>query len=104
MQVHATTPLPCVEVSAKGPELTSRAGTVLLSALADRLGLTEGLTAALHVHSRKVRHEPGRVVRDLGHDDRETLVGAHAGILASILHEPRRCDPRGAVKDPPEQG
>ena len=65
MQVHATTPLPRVEVSAKGSELTSRAGTVLLSALADRLGLTDGLSAALHVHSRKVRHEPGRVVRDL---------------------------------------
>ena len=65
MQVHATTPLPRVEVSAKGSELTSRAGTVLLSALADRLGLTDGLTAALHVHARKVRHEPGRVVRDL---------------------------------------
>ena len=65
VQVNATTPLPCVEVSAHGPDLTSRAGTVLLSGLADRLGLTEGLTAALHVHSRKVRHEPGRVVRDL---------------------------------------
>jgi hypothetical protein len=45
--------------------LTSRAGTALLGALADRLGLTEGLTKALRVHSRKVRHEPGRVVRDL---------------------------------------
>jgi len=65
VQVHATTPLPRVEVSAKGSDLTSRAGTVLLSALADRLGLTEGLTKALHCHSRKVRHEPGRVVRDL---------------------------------------
>jgi hypothetical protein len=29
--------------------------------LADRLGLTECLTAALRVHSRTVRHEPGRV-------------------------------------------
>jgi len=65
VQVNATTPLPRVEVCAKGPELTSRAGTALLSALADSLGLTQGLTAALHVHSRKVRHEPGRVARDL---------------------------------------
>jgi hypothetical protein len=65
VQVHATTSLPRVEVSAKGPELTSRAGTVLLGGLADRLGLTEGLTKALRVHSRRVRHEPGRVVRDL---------------------------------------
>jgi hypothetical protein len=52
-------------VSAKGADLTSRAGTVLLSALADKLGLTEGLTKALRVHSRRVRHEPGRVARDL---------------------------------------
>ena len=65
MQVHATTPLPRVEVSAKGPDLTSRAGTALLSGLCDKLGLTDGLTAALHVHSRTVRHEPGRVARDL---------------------------------------
>ena len=65
MQVNATTPLPRVEVSPQKFALTSRAGTVLLSGLADKLGLTEGLTAALRVHSRKVRHEPGRVVRDL---------------------------------------
>ena len=65
MQVNATTPLPRVEVSAEKSALTSRAGTALLSALADRLGLTGGLTAALRCHSRKVRHEPGRVVRDL---------------------------------------
>ena len=65
MQVNATTCLPCVEVSAKGADLTSRAGTVLLGALADRLGLTEGLTKALRVHTRRVRHEPGRVARDL---------------------------------------
>jgi hypothetical protein len=65
VQVNATTCLPCVGVSAKGPDLTSRAGTVLLGALADRLGLTEGLTKALRVHTRLVRHEPGRVARDL---------------------------------------
>jgi len=65
VQVNATTPLPRVEVSAEKSALTSRAGTALLSALADRLGLTGGLTAALRCHSRKVRHEPGRVVRDL---------------------------------------
>jgi hypothetical protein len=65
VQVNATTPLPRVEVSPQKFALTSRAGTVLLSGLADKLGLTEGLTEALRVHSRKVRHEPGRVVRDL---------------------------------------
>jgi hypothetical protein len=65
VQVNATTPLLRVEVASEKCALTSRAGTALLSALADRLGLTGGLSAALRVHSRKVRHEPGRVVRDL---------------------------------------
>ena len=40
-------------------------GTALVGGLADRIGLTEGLVEALRVHSRSVRHEPGRVVRDL---------------------------------------
>jgi hypothetical protein len=53
VQVNATTPLPRVEVTSEKSALTSRAGTALLSALADRLGLTEGLTAALRVHSRR---------------------------------------------------
>ncbi len=35
------------------------------AALADRLGLTDALTKALCVHSRKVTREPGRIVRDL---------------------------------------
>jgi len=65
VQVNATTPLPRVEVTSEMSGLTSRTGTALLSALADRLGLTENLTKALRCHSRTVRHEPGRVVRDL---------------------------------------
>lgn len=65
MQVHATTPLSPIEVTCDMPGLTSRAGTALLSGLADKLGLTAGLTKALRLHSRRVRHEPGRIVRDL---------------------------------------
>jgi Transposase DDE domain group 1 len=65
VQVNATTPLPRIEVSAQKFALTSRAGTALLSAVADRLGLSAALSAALRVHSRKVRHEPGRVARDV---------------------------------------
>ena len=65
MQVNATPSLSRVKVVCDMPGLTSRAGTALLTGLADKLGLTEGLTAALRVHSRKVRHEPGRVARDL---------------------------------------
>jgi Transposase DDE domain group 1 len=65
VQVNATTPLPRVEVASEKFALTSRAGTALLSAMADRLGLTGALSAALRAHSRKVRHEPGRVACDL---------------------------------------
>jgi hypothetical protein len=65
VQVNATTTLPRMKVVADGDGLTSRAGTALLSGLADTLGLTSALTKALRVHSREVRHEPGRIVRDL---------------------------------------
>jgi len=65
VQVNATTSLSRMEVVCDMPGLTSRAGTALLSGLADALGLTEGLVRGLSVHSRAVRHEPGRVARDL---------------------------------------
>ena len=65
MQVNATTPLSQMEVTCDMPGLTSRAGTALLSGLADALGLTDGLSLALRCHSRNVLHEPGRVARDL---------------------------------------
>ncbi len=65
MQVKATTTVRSFEVTCDAEGLTSRAGTALLSGLADSIGLTDELTGVLRVHSRGVRHEPGRVVRDL---------------------------------------
>jgi hypothetical protein len=65
VQVNATTPLSRMEVVADGDGLTSRAGTALLSGLADAIGLTDGLVRGLAVHDRAVRHEPGRVARDI---------------------------------------
>jgi len=65
MQVHASTPLSRIEVACDMPGLTSRAGSALLTGLADASGLTDGLVSGLSVHSRAVRHEPGRVARDL---------------------------------------
>jgi len=65
VQVNATTPLSRMEVACDADGLTSRAGTVLLSGLADAIGLTDALVKGLSVHSRGVRHEPGRVVRDI---------------------------------------
>jgi hypothetical protein len=65
VQVNATTSLSRMEVTCDMPGLTSRAGTALLTGLADALGLTDGLVSGLSVHSRAVRHEPGRVARDV---------------------------------------
>jgi hypothetical protein len=65
LQVHATTPLSRVEVSCDADGLTSRAGTALLCGLADAVGLTDALTKALRFGSRRLAHEPGRIVRDL---------------------------------------
>ena len=63
--VNATTPASRFEVTCDMDGLTSRAGTVLLTGLSDAIGLTAALAGALSVHSRAVRHEPGRIVRDL---------------------------------------
>jgi len=65
VQVNATTPVLRMEVVCDAGGLTSRAGSALLSGLADRVGLTDSLVRGLRVHARSVRHEPGRVVRDL---------------------------------------
>jgi hypothetical protein len=54
-----------MEVTSDMAGLSSRAGSALLSGLADALGLTDALVSALSVPSRAVRHEPGRVARDL---------------------------------------
>ena len=63
--MNATTPASRFEVTCDMDGLTSRAGTALLTGLADAIGLTAGLAGALCVHSRAVRHEPGGIVRDL---------------------------------------
>ncbi|PZS08958.1 MAG: IS1380 family transposase, partial [Solirubrobacterales bacterium] len=55
-----------VQIVADADCLTSRAGTVLLVGLADRVGLTGGLAAAMGgVRKRRSRHDPGRTLRDL---------------------------------------
>jgi Transposase DDE domain group 1 len=65
VQVNATTSFSRMKVVADADGLTSRAGSALLTGLADAVGLTDGLVSGLSVHSRAVRHEPGRVARDL---------------------------------------
>lgn len=55
-----------VDVVADATGLSSRAGTVLLALVAQRLGLTDGLMAALEgTRERCSAHAPGRVLCDL---------------------------------------
>lgn len=55
-----------VEVTADGEGLVSHAGAFLLSELADRLGLTKALSAAMApTRERRSAHDPGVVLRDL---------------------------------------
>ena len=55
-----------VEVSADGAGLVSHAGSGLLAAIADRVGLTKALSRELAgLRERRGGHDPGRVIRDL---------------------------------------
>jgi hypothetical protein len=55
-----------VEVAADGAGLVSHAGTALLAAVADRLGVTRALSLRLAgLKQRRRGHDPGRVIRDL---------------------------------------
>src|SRR6478736_9161897 len=55
-----------VNVRADGTGLSSRAGTALLPLMAERLGLTGGLSGALAgTRERRAGHDPGRVFSDL---------------------------------------
>ena len=55
-----------VEVTADGEGLVSRAGAGLLVELADRVGLTGGLSGALAgTRERRSAHDPGGVLRDV---------------------------------------
>ena len=55
-----------VEVRADGEGLVSHAGALLLIELADRLGLTAALSAAMaSTRERRSAHDPGVVLRDL---------------------------------------
>lgn len=63
--MNATTPATRFKVTCDLDGMTSRAGTALLTGMADAIGLTDGLVRGLRVHSRSVLHEPGRIVRDI---------------------------------------
>jgi Transposase DDE domain group 1 len=55
-----------VDVTADGAGLVSHAGSALLAQVADKVGLTKGLSLRLAVLKQRRRgHDPGRVIRDL---------------------------------------
>jgi hypothetical protein len=55
-----------VDVTADGAGLVSHAGSALLAQVADKLGLSKGLSVRLAVLKQRRRgHDPGRVIRDL---------------------------------------
>ena len=66
MPVKAISSIERLQVVADAQGLTSRAGTALVAGVADRVGLTAGLSEALSgLRERRSRHDPGRIVRDL---------------------------------------
>lgn len=65
-KVKTQTTRQTVEVRADGEGLVSHAGAYLLVQLADRLGLTAALSAAMApTRERRSAHDPGVVIRDL---------------------------------------
>lgn len=66
MRVKRAEVVESVQVLADADCLTSRAGTALLTGVADRVGLTGGLSRAFRdLRQRRSRHDPGRTLRDL---------------------------------------
>lgn len=64
--VRRTARFETVDVTADGEGLVSHAGAALLVELADRAGLTDGLSDALvATRERRSAHDPGRVLRDV---------------------------------------
>jgi len=71
MPVKAISSIGRLQVVADGEGLTSRAGTALVAGVADQVGLTAGLSAALEgLRERRSGHDRGRVVRDLANQIR----------------------------------
>lgn len=66
MKVTHRTRRKSVQVVADATAVVSRAGSGLLVGLADRLGLSDGLSRAMaDTRERRSAHDPGRVLRDL---------------------------------------
>jgi hypothetical protein len=87
MKVNHRGSLETVEVTADGEGFCSHAGALLLVNLADRLGLTAGLSKALAgTRQRRSAHDDGEILRDLI----VTLVagGEHLSDMAALRDQP----------------
>lgn len=87
MKVNHRGSLETVEVTADGEGFCSHAGALLLVNLADRLGLTKGLSEALvGTRRRRSAHDDGEILRDLI----VTLVvgGEHLSDMAALRDQP----------------
>ena len=87
MKVNRRGCVETVDVTADGEGFCSHAGALLLVNLADRLGLTKGLSEALSgTRQRRSVHDDGAVLRDLI----VTLVagGEHLSDLAALRDQP----------------
>ena len=66
MRVNATARIGRIDVVADAESLTGRVGSAIVAQLADKVGLTAGLSAALAGRTqRRSRVDGGRVLRDL---------------------------------------
>jgi hypothetical protein len=87
MKVNHRGTLETVEVTADGEGFCSHAGALLLVNLADRLGLTAGLSKALAgTRQRRSAHDDGEILRDLI----VTLVagGEHLSDMTALRDQP----------------
>lgn len=85
-----------LEVTADGTGIVSHAGLALLRALADRTGLTGGLSEAL-ASDRLVVHDRGRVMADLA-----CTIADGAEVISDLAAaaRPRRPARQGRAQDP----
>jgi hypothetical protein len=83
-----------LEVSGDGTGIVSHAGIGLLRHLADKTGLTRGLSAAL-ASGRLVHHDRGRVLADvacaIADGARGSVISGFSPIRASCSGRSRRC-------------
>jgi Transposase DDE domain group 1 len=95
--VNGTRAAQRVKVTGDGKGVASHAGSLLLAELADRVGLTEGLSAAMaHTRRRRSAHDPGVVLCQLA-----VMLGDGGDCLADVAVLRQQPDLFGGVASDP---